>query len=80
VKDAVSTGALKPYEITSLKPGFVIITYRPELIDPWTLMVSSDEWAKLEAAGYSGGIIVPHGTEFHSLDAALMADLGWRRA
>lgn len=70
---------IKPYEIKSLQPGFLFITYDPAVIEPSELTdigISREEFIRL---GYTGGIIVPEGTTFDTLDDKLMADLGWVR-
>lgn len=69
---------VKPYEITSLPPGFLIFT-----VDRYSLSqrirMDPKEWAELKKKGYSGGIILEAGFTFDSLDEKLMNDLGWYR-
>lgn len=68
---------LRPYEITSLPPGFIVITYDRDSMDSIKIRLGAKEWAELKRKGYSGGVIIPEGVKIESLDEKLMADLGW---
>jgi hypothetical protein len=70
---------IRPYEVKSLPPGFIVITYNPDAINPWDILIDAEDWKQLKRLGYSGGIAVPEGVSFDSLDEKLMADLGWVR-
>ncbi len=59
---------IKKHEITSLPPGFVIITYDPDQMDsPEDLRVTDGTMDELLLRGYTGFLVVPKGVTVQSL-------------
>lgn len=70
---------IRPYEILSLPPGLIVVSYDPDKTDPEMLRVDPETWNELYKKGYFGGLIVSNDIKWESIDDKLLADLGLKR-
>lgn len=70
---------IKPYEITTLKPGFLVITYDQDRISPSDLKMPPEMCEELKKKGYWGGIIYPEGVTLQTVTDEELKVLGLMR-
>lgn len=71
---------MKPkFDIFSVPPGFVVITYEPGTCEPSDFKLSEGDAKKWHELGYFGGLIIPKGTEWKSYNDQELAAIGLQR-
>lgn len=69
----------KTIDVSSLPPGFIVINYDPEKVDPDTLLADEKLASDWEKRGYFGGVILPNGVKVSSLSDSDLAALGLQK-